>query len=266
MVTVRRLTENDRGWALEYVMAQPDHNLFIIGDIENFGFDGEEVQTFAGMRNGKRDFLMLRYLDNWIFFSHHPDFDASAAAGQIKRGKFRSVNGKADVTEKLLPCLSYSSVKRMHLARLDRVLWSPLPQGAELRRLGPEDAEKLIGLYLEIDEFRDKYSQWRERETEALRKNLSSGGRSYGAFKDGRLVSAASTAAENSISAMVIGVATLPPERKKSLASAIVAKLCGECLAEGREFLCLYYDSPDAGGIYRKIGFYDVGEYLIIQS
>lgn len=75
---------------------------------------------------------------------------------------------------------------------------------------------------------------------------------------DGKVIVTASTTAENSMSAMVVAVATHPDYRGKGLAKHVVARLCGDLLAEGRS-LCLFYDNPNAGLIYKKLGFKDVG-------
>ncbi|WP_411677757.1 GNAT family N-acetyltransferase [Caproicibacter sp.] len=96
--------------------------------------------------------------------------------------------------------------------------------------------------------------------------NLSAGGRCWGVFQNGRLVAAASSSAENSRSAMIIGVATLPDVRRKGLAGGLVSKLCGELFSEGKQFVCLFYDNPLAGRIYRKIGFQESGEYMMIKG
>jgi predicted GNAT family acetyltransferase len=64
---------------------------------------------------------------------------------------------------------------------------------------------------------------------------------------------------------MVVGVGTLPSERKKGLAGSLVAKLCEDFLNEGKQFLCLFYDNPEAGSIYRKIGFTELGNYILLK-
>ena len=38
--------------------------------------------------------------------------------------------------------------------------------------------------------------------------------------------------------------------------------LCEELLGEGKE-LCLFYDNPDAGTIYKKLGFEDIGFWIM---
>ena len=57
------------------------------------------------------------------------------------------------------------------------------------------------------------------------------------------MVSTASTTAENTLSAMAVGVATLENYKKKGYATKCMLKLCSELLEEEKE-LCLFYDNP----------------------
>jgi uncharacterized protein len=260
---MRKLTQKDRKQVLDYVMQQPEFNLFIIGDIENFGFDNQDVEVFVNEEGRSYDCLLLRYLDNYIIYSHHFDYDAEKIAEFLSRKQINCISGKGDVVEKLLPYFPDKRGQSTYLARLNGVKVQPNPPaGAEVRRLKPEDASDIVSLYLKIEEFRDNYSDY----TKSVRFNLENGGRSYGAYLNGKLMSIASTSAENSVSAMIVGVATLPNARNTGLASSLVAKLCYDFLNEGKQFLCLFYDNPAAGSIYRKIGFAELGNYMMMKK
>lgn len=264
---MRKLTENDRAQVHDYIMQQPEFNLFIIGDLENFGFDNDNVELFVHEAGGGYDCLLLRYIDNYILYSHHSNYDVETVAKFLNGKNINCINGKSDILEKLLPYFPDRFGENTYLSRLNRVKVLPnLPSHAELRRLKPEDAADIVSIYLEIKEFRDNYSDDIEKAVKDIGFNIETGGRSYGAYLYGKLVAVASTSAENSVSAMVIGVATLPPVRKIGLASSLVSKLCADFLSEGKQFLCLFYDNPEAGSIYRKIGFTELGNYMMMKK
>ena len=44
------------------------------------------------------------------------------------------------------------------------------------------------------------------------------------------------------------------------VAGACVQKICEELLSEGKG-LCLFYDNPKAGSVYRKLGFKEIGQW-----
>ncbi len=261
---MRKITEAERQAALDYVLGEPEYNIFIIGDLENFSLDGDTVEVFVQDGPGGPQLLAMRYLEDWVVYSRG-GYDARAAAGFFRARAPRDINGKGAALRPLLPYLAGYEVRTALLARLDRAASLPLPSGARLERLGPEAAGRIIDLYLEVAEFAPQYRGRAEEAAAELALGLGRGGRCCGAFVDGRLAAVASTSAENSVSAMVTGVATHPEYRGRGLASAVVSRLCAGVLAEGRQFLCLFYDNPAAGRIYRRIGFREQGEYLLLR-
>ena len=79
----------------------------------------------------------------------------------------------------------------------------------------------------------------------------------------GKMLSVAQTTAENSKSAMVVGVATAKGYRDQGLMSACLSKLCWDVLGEGKT-LCLFYDNPKAGSVYLGMGFEPVDNWVMI--
>jgi len=263
---VRKLSENDRQQTKGYIMREPEFNLFLIGDIENFGYDNDHVEVFVNETECGWDCLLLRYMNSYILYSHHPDYDAKKVAAFLHEKEVLVISGKSDLVEKLLPYFPDRRVQNDYLSRLNKVTCCAQSlEKAEFRRLKPEDAKEIVTLYLQIEEFQSNYVNRVEEAIAETRFNLLNAGRSYGAYMNGELISVASTSAENSVSAMIVGVATLPRARNLGLASSLVSKLCADFLDEGKQFLCLFYDNPAAGSIYRKVGFSELGNYMMIK-
>lgn len=63
---------------------------------------------------------------------------------------------------------------------------------------------------------------------------------------------------------MIVGVATHPAHRRKGLATQLLIRLCEDLLSEGKT-PCLFYDNPEAGSIYRRLGFTDVGTWVMYR-
>ena len=64
---------------------------------------------------------------------------------------------------------------------------------------------------------------------------------------------------------MVVGVATREDYRKKGLVSKCMSKLCYDYLKEGKT-LCLFYDNPEAGKIYKRLGFKEIEKWIMINK
>ncbi len=96
---------------------------------------------------------------------------------------------------------------------------------------------------------------------------------SSGPFKDGRvfivkvenqIVSSVLTNAETKTLAMIGGVYTPPAHRGNGYASTAMVALCHSLIID-RIRPVLYYDNPAAGGIYRRLGFKDLGLWKAVQ-
>ncbi|OEH93812.1 GNAT family N-acetyltransferase [Bacillus solimangrovi] len=64
--------------------------------------------------------------------------------------------------------------------------------------------------------------------------------------------------------AMIVGVATHPEHRGNGLVSMVMESLLIEVLKEGK-VVGLLYDNPHAGGLYKKLGFQDIGKWVIYK-
>lgn len=264
---MQRCTEADRQAVLDYIAAEPEINLFIYGDVETVGVDKPPVQVWVEPGPQGWDFLILQYFDSYILYSRNPDYNAAAAAAFLRERKVRGISGKQELLDRLAPYFPGKSCKLTYMSRcnaVDPAYAGQTPAGITVRELGPEDLDQTLDLLRGIEEFADSY-HGEAREREELAQCWKCGGMMMGAFRAGQLVSTAQTTAASSRSAMVVGVATRPEARGCGYASAVVAELCRRSFAQGRAFLCLFYDNPAAGRIYHRIGFSEVGGWTMMN-
>ncbi len=261
---LRRLGEADRGWLVDYLSDEPDVNLFLLGDLEGYGFDRPFQDLFAYERDGRVDSVLLRYNDHFIPYSRYADFDPEPLLRTIRKQPENSVSGKREVIERLKPGLPTGfRFRETFLSRLEAVRDPGGPHVADdVARATLEDVEELVDLYCRIDEFGTRNR--RDAERASMARTISEEkGRYCFVRREGRIVAAAATTAENTESAMVVGVATDPAFRRQGLATHLVAGLCRDVLSGGRKRLCLFYDNPAAGAIYRRIGFAETGTWVM---
>ena len=262
MRMIRMLEENDRTQTMDFVTEKPAENLFIIGDIEGYGFDSP-IQKLWGDFNeqGCMRGVLLKYDENFIVYAPN-EYDAEGFARIINNdASFSYLSGIEEVVSKLSPFLTVkpSNPRVLYYAKCETAEYLPeIPSGIKLEKAGPQDAEALIAQMKAIPEFSNgNYSV--ENKKASLEKGLA---RAYFIRENGTIISSASSTAENSQSAMIVGVGTLPEHQKKGLASHCMSKLCRELLEEGK-MLCLFYDNPAAGSIYHRIGFVDIGKWCM---
>ena len=259
---IRKLTEADRELCLEFVSSQPAENLFIIGDIEAFGFDTEFQDVWADFDiNGRLRGVLLRYYKNYIAYAPE-SFDAVGFADIIKNDQeAQMVSGIVQIIAPLIDHLKSEicSERTLFYAKCeDNSMLDKNLDVSKVREATLEDIDRLLELRGSIPEFSEVGSN-----PDSVKHAMQTGvARTFYIEDDGKMVSAASTTAENTYAAMVVAVCTLENYKKRGYATACLTKLARELLSE-HKMLCLFYDNPEAGKIYKRLGFVDIGQWTM---
>ncbi|MED3560997.1 GNAT family N-acetyltransferase [Bacillus xiapuensis] len=256
---IRRLGKNDHEVCLNLLKTRPAENLFIIGDIEAYGYE-QDFQKLWGEFDESYELIavLLKYEENYIPFATKP-FNAKGFAEIMSQDStFKMMSGLKEITEQIEPFLTQPKRKRQTYYAKCTQLNTMNIDFSNVQQATPQDAEELVELLTSVPEFSDSTTTV-ERKLRELKDGSS---RSFFLKTDGKIVSTVSTAAENSMSAMVVGVATIENYKKKGYATKCMLRLCNQLLGEGKE-LCLFYDNPEAGAIYKRIGFEDIGFWMM---
>jgi predicted GNAT family acetyltransferase len=264
---MRKLTREDQSVLLEYLLEESAINLFILGDIENFGMSTEFMDIWGAFdEKGAYQGVLLRYYDFFILYSKNNEFDGEEIEVVLKKhGKVECLSGKESTMDKFLKtsAIHAKSVKVDYYVGLRNSV-NELPQKSRYETVKGtvEDVDDVVLLLNTIEEF----GGMSQTGIDGMKKELEKGGARLYLVRDGhKVVATARSAAENSRSAMIVGVATDIAYRKQGLASTCMMKLCRELLGEGKE-VCLFYDNPKAGSIYRALGFQDVGMWIMAKD
>ncbi|RZT23276.1 GNAT family N-acetyltransferase [Fictibacillus sp. BK138] len=241
---------------MNYLSDEPALNLFIIADIENFGYetDFQEIwidQDDAGEIKG----ILLRYMGNYLPYAKGT-INAKGFSEIINKDTtYEMLSGKKEITEQFRPYVKFERTKETYFAELkDDDLLNKNISREGIEQAGIQDVDSLIELKQQIKEFTIRATA-RQSLEQALKTKT---GRTYFMKEGNIVVSCASTTAENSLSAMIVGVCSHPEKRNQGLATRCMEALCQDVLSEGKA-LCLFYDNPKAGSIYKRLGFKDIG-------
>ncbi len=259
---IRRLQEADNEVCQQLISQKPAENLFIIGDIENFGYE-QDFQKLWGdfTKEGQLKAVLLKYSSNYIAYAEE-EFNAEGfAAIMNKDPEFKELSGLQSITSKILPHIEKAAPKTrsLYYAKCESInKLAPSSALEKVKLAAAEDVPAIAYLQSQISEFEADPN----REAGLLRGIENGSARTYFIHNDQEILSSASTTAENSMSAMVVGVCTHPEHSRKGYASLCMTKLCEDLLNEGK-MLCLFYDNPNAGSIYKRIGFNDIGKWMM---
>ncbi|MCR8641286.1 GNAT family N-acetyltransferase [Paenibacillus sp. N1-5-1-14] len=256
---IRRLGIDDHESLMQYLGEEPSINLFMIGDIEAFGYESDFQDIWGQMdTEGNYEAVMLRYFQSYIVYAK-ASFDVQGFAAIMNEDpNFKEFSGKASVVgafeNGIVPKLGER--KPTYFSELKVESFTPISTSEDrVKEADLEDIDRII-------EIRTKgFSSYNTRSNarESLLKVMESGtSRSFYTEDQGVMTSIASTTAENSMSAMIVAVCTDANYRQQGLASEVMSTLCRRVLNEGKT-LCLFYDNPKAGAIYKRLGFQDIG-------
>lgn len=256
---IRLLNEKDRFKVLDYLYQEAEYNIFLIGDIETFGFD----QKFQRVYGEFDDFntllsVFLRYYENAVFYSHINHFNLDYL-DIFKKDPFDYISGKSSIMEKIDPYLKNYHLERMFFCSANQLINNDDENFKFDQLKTEEDAGKLYDFLVGIDEFgidRKDKNHFIESKMKALNMGIT-----LYIEKDNHIISTVSTTAETTKNAMVVAVATLESERHQGYASKLMKQLMKIYLEDKKKSLCLFYNNPEAGKIYLRLGFVNLGTW-----
>ncbi|WP_080873860.1 GNAT family N-acetyltransferase [Oceanobacillus timonensis] len=261
---IRKLTQADHAKVMELVEPKVAENLFIIGNIEAFGYDSDMQDVWGEWEQEHLIAVLQRYRTYFVMYSEG-EYDIRGFAKIINAHKQRfDLSGLKHLIEPLEAYIDrYVRVhKETYYAACETLSYPVSAEHIEqVEYLTSADYEENIDMLGSIPEF--STSNLTKESREDAEKNKT--GRTY-IIRDeqGTMVASASTTAENSQSAMIVGVGTRPGYERQGYATKCMEKLCTALLAEGKS-LCLFYDNPAAGNIYKRLGFEDIGMWTMIR-
>ncbi|MCF6136764.1 GNAT family N-acetyltransferase [Pseudalkalibacillus berkeleyi] len=259
---IRKLTDKDHEQVMDFLSVEPALNLFIIGDIENFGYETDFQQLWGEWQNDRLIAVLLRYKENFIPYAKG-DFDVKGFAEIVLAAEqFQILSGKEEIIDQFDPYIPSKQKRSMYFAEItNRSNLEKIQTREEIHVATVDDVEAIFTLRENIEEFTAS-SASRDSMVHTIQTNS---GRTYFMKDQGKAITSASTTAENSKPAMIVGVCTATNYRNKGLASKCLSALCDDVLKEGKS-LCLFYDNPAAGSIYQRLGFNEVGRWTLLHK
>ncbi len=256
-MSIRRLLPADEPELLSVLRRDPRNNLFLIGNLLSMGMAAPDLDYWGTFDDDHLTGVLMRYRANWALYdAGGADFALMAATMDAHPAGVRHVTGEYDLTGRLLQHVrayhAYEDI-RSHFAVLDAV--ADLAGVGPSRRATEADVPALVVLYANAEEL--------SRDEASVRRVLAHG-RIFVAEEDGIAVSAALTNAETPEMAMIGGVFTPPDMRNRGYATACMNALCRDLLRDGIQS-CLFYDNPQAGSIYRRLGFREIGTWRLAR-
>ncbi|PKR86885.1 GNAT family N-acetyltransferase [Heyndrickxia camelliae] len=260
---IKKLTTLDHEQVMKFLMDEPSLNLFIIGDIEAFGYDCDFQDIWGDFaETGELRGVLLRYYHSYIPYGKD-NFDLNGFVDILTRDPEFKLSGIERIIDRFEEAIEGDLGRKQvtYFCECRKAQFKGESANlSSVKKANLEDIDRILELRTKIQEFVPN-----PHAKEMMIKGMEIGkARTYYIDAEGEMVASASTTAENSISAMIVGVCTAPEHRKQGYASLVMEKLMADILEEGKT-LCLFYDNPEAGRIYKRLGFEDIGKWTMYR-
>lgn len=257
---IRKLTAADRSIAVALLERDPEINLYMLGNIEAIGFDAEFCEFWGEFDDrGELRGIADRYFTGWVVYGR-PDADWGALAALIDAddSAVRLQDNPGGIPS-ILPLLKRHRAAEINIEELMRLSAAnfapqPVPQGVLVRRATLADKDALVAFYANAGNM--------HRSEAGVERPLRDTTVFVGT-RAGKIVCTALTNAEIADRAMIGGVYTVPEERGKGTARAVVSALCADLIARDKT-PALYWVNDAAGKVYRTLGFEPIGEWRAV--
>ncbi len=261
---IRPLTEQDRAGTIAFLMQVPHFNLYMLGNIEKLGFDhdfcefwGDFGATGATGENISLRAVLNRYMTGWTVYGV-PGADWQGLGAVLDNHAMRAerLQDNPGGVASFLPYLQryksdHDEVEEVMIMEAARFQPVAPPEQVTIRRGRLTDLPKLVPFYAAAEHM--------TRSAAAVERPLRDT-RLWLAEADGAILATALTNAETATLAMIGGVYTPPSARGRGLSQAVCSALCADLIAAGKQPI-LYWSTPAAGAVYRKLGFQPSGQW-----
>lgn len=266
--SVRKVAERNRPALLRYLRAEPEMNLFIVGNILAHGLSSDIAEVFIQHRAKRIEGVLLRWRTSLIPYSQDVSADlspiADCASGFLSRPGAWMLSGKQEVVRAVEARLRRrpEHTKDHFFCVCRKLEENQEPEArAQPRMATGADAKEISAMLSRVAEFVSP-----QLNAEEMKAEIESGRRKVAILREpetGTLVSQASMVAETPHAAMIIAVATDGAYRGRGYASACTVLLVRDLIRRGKS-ACLFYNNPSAGRIYQRLGFREIGRWRLI--
>ncbi len=249
-------TNKDKKELLDFLSKKETENTFFIGDIENLDLESDIIDVWKFKTDGEISSVLLRYYKFYLLSSENDNDLEKIAKIVCSDEECSMLSGIAETIDKMTEFVEFKKIKKTFLASVNKNTFKEIETRLNPIKAKAEDVDDLFEFQKSIEEFNIS-----ERSRDSFGKDVINGtGKMYYIIEDAKIVASATITAENSVNGMIIGVATDKKYRNKGYAMACVIKICKEMI-ESAKSVVLFYHNPNAGKLYKKVGFVDIGKW-----
>jgi len=251
---IHLLSTPDYNQIYDFCNQNPALNLYFLGNLESLGVESDICQFWGSFdAKGQLAGVLMRYMDGWNIADglgcDYAGFGKIVDSHPVGAARLQDNTRHVDSFVPFLNRYQEASTSIEYLCDLDPQEFTPSCKPWPVRRANMSDYDALNDFYTDAGHM--------SRTPRGVERPLKDG-RVFIVEAENQIVSSVLTNAETRTLAMIGGVFTPLAYRGNGYASTAMVALCHSLIID-RIHPVLYYDNPAAGGIYRRLGFKDLG-------
>ena len=267
-MSIRKLNKKDHFKLMKYLSNEPEINLFIIGNIENYGYDNKYLNIWGEFdKDNNFEAVILKFYKFIIIHSDRSNYKKQETISILNQHDFDAIAGKFKIIREIEKYMGDLKIASHIYAKLDSNDYLNLnkPANSKLIKVNENNLKEVKKNQFELFEHIKEFNDFESSKKSFINEVISGSKRVYQLEYCNRVVATVSTTSESSQSAMIVGAATHPKFRNKGYATYLIGKLSKDILDENKT-VCLFYENPKAGSIYKKLGFKEICRWGVLTK
>ncbi len=258
-----KATENEREMINRYCMDEAISNLFILADIENFGFDSEFQNVWYELKEEKMIGVVLRYYDNLILYSKTLETNFEIIDEIFNQYDIRILSGKKTVISHVSKLMDDQPFISIAMEYNDKKIDNKTSRLINVATT--QDATDIARCYGEYDAFKGLYSDILEERAKQITDRMVSGEGKHVFIKDDQtIISHGNTSGECSFAGMIGGLFTNPDYQRQGYASSILTYLTNDLISRNKKAVVLV-GNRELKPFFDSQGFIAVDDWAILR-
>lgn len=254
-----KLNELYKDKVMDFITRDPDFNIYLIGNIYNYGMSNGFIDVWGSFNEEKIDGILLRFFNVYIPYFNKSCKESNEFIKIIQNDKeARFIVGNKVIIDNMKIKFNCDEEHSFKFCKMNR-LKEHYKYKNKIKIANINDSKKIYSFNESISEFNGPNNNKIEMIEHTI--NSNTGRYYYIENEEGKIISIVQTAAENPKGAMIVNVATANGYRGKGYVTEILSKICNDFIEENK-CLYLFFDNDDAGKIYKKVGFEQIGDWM----
>ncbi|MGD6794854.1 GNAT family N-acetyltransferase [Metabacillus indicus] len=255
-MAIKLLKQDQYPQAVAFLDKNHDVNALIAEDLKD-----EQVRVFGQYQDAELTALLINYPDKMYCCSSVMPADVEAFIPVIQETGIRRIFGKQELIESIKRIVKTEIESDSVMMKYDNRAAGSI-SGEVCKITSLEDCRRLYRLFIQVEEYKMAGPNEEIFADEQYESILSGKLSVYYFQENGKMAATAGIYTDHEKTAVIAGVATPPKYRRKGYASKVIARICRD-YGDERE-LYLFYNNPDAGEMYKKLGFYEAAKWKVI--